>query len=33
MTDDEMVRDCFCPPIEDMDFDSDDYSALAVAGE
>jgi serine/threonine-protein kinase len=32
MTDDEMVRDCFCPPIEDMSFDSDDYSALAVAG-
>jgi hypothetical protein len=32
MTDDEVVRDCFCPPVEELDFDSDDYSALSVAG-
>jgi serine/threonine-protein kinase len=32
MTDDEMVRDCFCPPMDEMALDSDDYSALAVAG-
>lgn len=32
MTDDEVVRDCFCPPIEDMALDSGDYSALSMAG-
>jgi hypothetical protein len=32
MTDDEVVRDCFCPPMEDMSFDSDDYAALSMAG-
>jgi serine/threonine-protein kinase len=32
MTDDEVVRDCFCPPVEDLVFDSDDYSELEMAG-
>ena len=32
MTDDEVVRDCFCPPMDEMAFDSDDYSVLAEAG-
>ena len=32
MTDDKMVRDCFCAPVDDLVFDSDDYSVLAGAG-
>ena len=32
MTDDEVVRDCFCPPMDELVFDSDDYSVLAGAG-
>jgi hypothetical protein len=32
MTDDEVVRDCFCPPIEDMSFDSEDYADLPLTG-
>jgi len=31
MTDDEVVRDCFCPPMDELVFDSDDYSVLAGA--
>jgi hypothetical protein len=32
MSDDEVVQDCFCPPMEEMSFDSGDYSVLAQAG-
>ncbi len=32
MTDDEMVRDCFCPPMEELALDSEDCSELAMAG-
>ena len=32
MTDDEVVRDCFCPPMDEMAFDSGKYSVLAEAG-
>lgn len=32
MTDDEVVRDCFCPPVEEIARDGDDYSALSAAG-
>jgi len=31
MTDDDVVRDCFCPPVEELAFDSGDYSELSVA--
>jgi serine/threonine-protein kinase len=32
MTDDEVVRDCFCPPIDDLAFSSGDFSELSSAG-
>jgi len=32
MTDDEVVRDCFCPPMDEMALDSGDYSELSMAG-
>jgi len=32
MTDDEMVRDCFCPPMDEMVLDGEDYSELVEAG-
>jgi serine/threonine protein kinase len=33
MTDDEVVRDCFCPPVDELLLSSGDYSELSVAGE
>jgi len=30
MTDDEVVRECFCELLEDFAFDSGDYSELAA---
>ncbi|MGB5673529.1 MAG: serine/threonine-protein kinase [Gemmatimonadota bacterium] len=32
MTDDEVVRDCFCAPMDEMVFDSEDYSELSMVG-
>jgi len=32
MTDDDVVRDCFCPPVEELAHESDDHSALSMAG-
>jgi hypothetical protein len=33
MTDDEVVRDCFCPPVEELVSSSGDYSELSMAVE
>lgn len=32
MSDDEAVADCFCPPMEELAFESGDYSELPMAG-
>lgn len=31
MTDDEVVRDCFCPPVDELLLSSEDYSELSMA--
>ena len=31
MTEDEMVRDCFCPPVDELVFSSGDFSELSMA--